>query len=73
MKHVREAIRKDGKLKELISIEGMIKKVVDYLLNVQKNEPRKQPEERYKAVLQAWNRRSGCTSAISTFLGDRIN
>ena len=45
MKDVRKTIKNDDKLKELGSIEGMIKKMVDYLRNLQKNEPRKYPEE----------------------------
>ena len=38
-------MKKDAKLIRLEEIEGMLKRVVDYLRNVQKNEPRQDPKE----------------------------
>ena len=45
MHSVRETLKKDSKLVILVEMEGMVKKVVDYLRNNQKNEPREVPEE----------------------------
>ena len=38
-------MKKDAKLIRLEEIEGMLKRVVDYLRNIQKNEPRQDPKE----------------------------
>lgn len=38
-------MRKDAKLIRIEEREGMLKRVVDYLRNVQKNEPRQDPKE----------------------------
>lgn len=45
MQFVRETMKKDAKLIRIEEIEGMLKRVVDYLRNVQKNEPRQDPKE----------------------------
>lgn len=45
MQFVRETMKKDAKLIRVEEIEGMLKRVVDYLRNVQKNEPRQDPQE----------------------------
>ena len=38
-------MKKDAKLSKIEEIEGMLKRVVDYLQNIQKNEPRQDPKE----------------------------
>lgn len=45
MQFVRETMRKDTKLIRIEESEGMLKRVVDYLRNVQKNEPRQDPKQ----------------------------
>ena len=45
MQFVRETMKKDAKLIRLEEIEGMPKRVVDYLRNIQKNKPRQDPKE----------------------------
>ena len=64
MKAVRATIKNDEKLKKLGSIEGMIKKMVDYLQNLQKNEPRKDPKElsviQKKDMVEQWLKSTDC-------------
>ena len=38
-------MKKDAKLMRIVEIKGMPKRVVDYLRNMQKNEPRQDPKE----------------------------
>jgi len=45
MQFVRETMRKDDKLIRIEESEGMLKRVLDYLRNVQKNEPRQDPKQ----------------------------
>ena len=45
MQFVRETMKKGAKLIRIEEIEGMPKRVVDYLRNMQKNEPRQDPTE----------------------------
>lgn len=45
MQFVRETMKKDAKLIKIEEVEGMLKRVVDYLRNTQKNEPRQDPKE----------------------------
>ena len=70
MKAVRATIKNDEKLKKLGSIEGMIKKMVDYLRNLQKNEPRKDPKElsviQKKDMVEQWLKSSDCQASSST-------
>ena len=70
MKAVRETIKNDEKLKKLGSIEGMIKKMVDYLRNLQKNEPRKDPEElpvvQRKDMVEQWLKTTDGQASSST-------
>ena len=70
MKAVRATIKNDEKLKKLGSIEGMIKKMVDYLRNLQKNEPRKDPKElsviQKKDMVEQWLKSTDCETSSST-------
>ena len=45
MQFVRETMKKDAKLIKIEEVEGMLKRVVDYLRNTHKNEPRQDPKE----------------------------
>lgn len=45
MQVVKQTIRNDDKLAKIEEIDGMLKKVVDYLRNIQKNEPRQDPKD----------------------------
>ena len=70
MKAVRATIENDEKLKKLGSIEGMIKKMVDYLQNLQKNKPRKDPKElsviQKKDMVEQWLKSTDCQASSST-------
>lgn len=45
MQLVRETMKKEAKLIKLQEIEGMLKRVLDYLRNIQKNKPRQDLKE----------------------------
>lgn len=76
MQGVRQTMRKDDKLVKIEEIDGMVKKVVDYLRNIQKNVPRQEPKElptipKSKQVEQWLTRGQGDDSSIETSLSKK--